>query len=149
MSHGGKHVMYSKQIHDNAVDTSTKEEQIERFKMVAYIKKLNKSGKRYGAIADLLEKEEILGRDGYPTTMAGANQVIATYGSKKNTTTNDSRGTDGNSSNNTGRNGRGNNHRIQLTQRGKNDPNAVAGTNGQTYPGTKCYNCNRQGHIST
>ena len=146
MAHGGKHVLGSLQIIGNDAPTATELSKAEEnFKAVAYVKKLNRSTSRYGNLSNIIKEQEILGNDVYPTTMNEAYTMMVTYKSKQSNNVTQGRGQGRNGSSA----GRGFNRRVQFAQQHQNTGETVAGTDGKTFPSTKCYNCQNMGHIST
>ena len=83
-THGGIHVFYSSQIHNKVLPSDEEKlKEREKFKAVSYIQKLNKSPKRYGGLLEMVEEEELFGRDGYPTDMSEVNEMLIKFRKKK------------------------------------------------------------------
>ena len=144
-AHGGMHVFASPQILGKD-DASEKEiaDLVEQFKTITYVKKLNRSGKRYGGLLGMFHEQDVLGNDAYPTTMADATTRMVTFRSKKMNS--GGGGSNPNPKPKGQQNGGPRNHASFAQQHG---PKVVAGTDGNTYPDTLCYNCQNKGHIST
>ena len=82
LAHRGTHILASPQIKANATDEEIADE-VEKFKALSFIQKLNRSTKRYGALADILRKEDVLDRDAYPKSIKEVNKMMTTYQSNK------------------------------------------------------------------
>lgn len=139
-AHGGKHIFASPQV-AGKVDLTNDEklELNERFKTVAYMKKLNRSQARYGALYNLLHEQDVLGNDAYPVSLSDAYNMMVIHKSKKV----QSRGGGGPRNNQVSRFKQ--RHQFIQHSTGK----VIEGTDGRTFSETKCYNCNNMGHIST
>ena len=158
---GGKHIFCSPTIMEKAGSVATSVEtatEVERYKAICYLKQSDK--KRHGDLMDELQNAAYVGRDEYPTTTAGAYDLMARRsGVFSNRPHYQGRGRGrgrGDGGRGRGDGGRGRQGHTFLGGRGgkggrgESPPEGttlVQGTDG-TAIRIRCYNCQEWGHIS-
>jgi hypothetical protein len=109
----------------------TEEELEERYLAVALLR--GADDQRYGHLWTSLANDMCVSNDKYPTTLSDAMHMLTTWKDPN-------------------RKSAGANARTGPRREGLSFAQvagAIAGTDGKTWPETKCYNCNQQGHIAT
>ncbi len=141
-AHGGRHVFASPQIVSKSTLSDAEIEKAEEcFKAVALVKKLNRSPKKYGALADMLRIKTTLGRDPYPSTMPEAQAMMVHHSGSLTQGFGSNHGTDQNGAdrarNQTGNRNGGVGH--MFAQRGGNNNEIVPGADGTVREDVQCY----------
>ena len=88
-----------------------------------------------------------MGEDKYPATITAAYELMSKYKYSSNIDNNNTTKTDDDRTK--GTRDPTNAQFAQVTQPNKRGNTPIAGTNGQCYPATECYNCRNTGHIAT
>jgi hypothetical protein len=154
ISAGGRQIFCSPEIMESKTDIPTKAERSaeeEKFKAICYLKQSDKS--RHGSLLRDLQNGAYVGRDEYPTTTAGAYDLMIRRSGAFQGRSTGGRGRGGRFGRGGGRSGRGG---YNFAQHGRGDngrevpPDGVElvpGVDGTTIP-MRCYHCNQWGHGS-
>ena len=102
---------------------------------------------KFKGLWEELENALLMGEDKYPATITAAYELMSKYKCSTNTDNNNTTKTDGDRTK--GTRDPTNAQFAQVTQPNKRGNTPIAGTNGQCYPATECYNCRNTGHIAT
>jgi hypothetical protein len=154
ISAGGRQVLCSTEIMEKKGQTPTVAEKLteeEKFKAICFLKQSDKN--RHGALLRDLQNGAYVGRDEYPTTPAGAYDLMIRRSGVFYGRSSGGRGRGGRFGRGGGRGGRGG---YNFAQHGRGDHHRevppedavlVPGIDGSTIP-MRCYHCNDWGHGS-
>lgn len=141
---GGGHIFCSPDILKKAIEHVTTEEikeEKERFKAICFLARADET--QYGSLMDDLKQSVIRGHDEYPTTLAGAYDLLVCTTRQGSMTYK--------LHNKRGQFGKNNSRNFTFAQRSgdtQRDTDLVPGTDGVTHPGITCYGCNKTGNYS-